>query len=52
MSEWIGVNEWLPESGCTIIVFDGMMRKIDVIPFDGELDPDYTHWMPLPDAPI
>ena len=58
MSEWISVDDKLPEQGCWLIVFDHM----DVITAGWDADEkrffigveylnNVTHWMPLPKAP-
>lgn len=65
MSEWIKVNERLPEPNTTCLWFDGYssmsgkpMMYVDKIVateygFDciGNYLHNYTHWMPLPQPP-
>ena len=52
-SKWISVNEKLPEIGFKVMWFDMMFNNIDIFALTNpdQPDPDYTHWMPLPDPP-
>lgn len=64
MSEWISVDERLPEFGSRVQVFDG--RSVDIGNYAdkdeiypsgfwndgfGSIYEDITHWMPLPEPP-
>lgn len=58
MSEWISVDDRLPEKGKTVLcVFDDGYIATASIEFDGEWglwvnSGAITHWMPLPEPPI
>lgn len=58
MSEWISVNERLPEYDMPVFGYDAENRDMGVVNFlNGEFfdicgdDMSVTHWMPLPDIP-
>lgn len=59
MSEWISVEDRLPEDDCRVIgatwtMLNGM-QHIDIVSFrrgSGAFDLTPTHWMPLPEPPI
>lgn len=57
MSEWISVEDRLPEFVGEYITFDGISPYISSYYGNGEWespdanDPNITHWMPLPEPP-
>ena len=59
MSEWISVDDWLPEEGQSVIYyFDVVGMHFGKYYGDncfggrsGFLTGDVTHWMPLPELP-
>ena len=55
-SEWISVEERLPEMYEDVLYFNGHSVGVDFICSDGmwceeDVHNDVTHWMPLPEAP-
>ncbi len=59
MSEWIPVNECLPEKRQRVLVYSPHMAESDIGPISiqwGFICPrrnsDITHWMPLPEPPM
>ena len=48
MSEWISVNERLPEKHGWFLTF-GPQRRRAVVYFEDDSDIAVTHWMPLPE---
>ena len=58
-SAWISVDEYLPVFHVLVICFDGrnvqegFLRDVDErwSRDDGQLIPDVTHWMPMPNPP-
>lgn len=62
-SEWISVEERLPEAECPVLIFTRKNRYYVGYYYEALIDPtftgfyaddvrrDVTHWMPLPEAP-
>ncbi len=60
MNEWISIKDGLPEKYIEVLVFRPYPNEITVSFLSWMLDKDpiwrdevsnYTHWMPLPEAP-
>ena len=61
VQEWISVNERFPCVDTTVLAYDAMKGDTHTATFDGTLwhldggwlldADDFTHWMPLPEAP-
>ncbi len=54
-SEWISVDERLPEIFTTVIVYDTHTQSVRFTLYNGKTEGwsngRITHWMPLPEAP-
>lgn len=60
ISEWIPVGDRLPDAGKDVLVYEQQWRKISIAYYlhgaeiwedVNALQPDVTHWMPLPEPP-
>ena len=48
---WISVKDRLPKQGDIVVLWDAMFQRADTVAVSfvaDKLDPDYTHWLPIP----